>query len=239
MQEAHGIERFHFSCINELEETHWWYAARRELIVGLAVGYRILDVGCGTGTVLVALAQKCGEAVGVDSSAVVKLTGDRVRRMRLANVGIARADGLKLCFLDGLFDMVVCADVVEHVEDEYSFLREMRRVLKPSGLILITAPASKRLWSRMDEEAGHRRRYDPSSMKSLLSGSGFADIKIRYWNSVLFPLILVIRKLLNPGFTKELVTGSRFNSLLYQLLRYEEMVRLPFGTSLLAVARRA
>jgi len=153
-------------------------------------------------------------------------------------VEIVLADGLKLCFPKESFDMVICADIIEHIQDECTFLNEVRNVLKPGGYLLITAPASKRLWSRMDEELGHHRRYDLSGMRSLLWESRFRDIRIRYWNSIPFPLMLLYRRLLNPGFARELKVGNRFNSILYRLLKLEELVNLPFGASLFAVARR-
>jgi len=236
------MEEYIFHGIISAEETHWWYCARRELILRYIAGGKVLEIGCGTGNILLGIAKRCEEAIGVDPSLIaVKMSRNRVRQAGLENVRLARADGLKLCFPDDSFGMVVCADVVEHLDDEYAFLSEVKRVLKPRGKALITAPASKRLWSRLDDEAGHRRRYDIQILRSLLSDLGFAEIRIRYWNSILFPVILLYRKLLNPGFARELAVGApkqAINRLLYQLLKLEERIILPFGASLLAVVRK-
>jgi 2-polyprenyl-3-methyl-5-hydroxy-6-metoxy-1,4-benzoquinol methylase len=223
--------------IRATEETNWWYTARKELILGLVKGERILEVGCGTGTIAAALARN-SSIVGVDPTlTAVQMTKLRTSEAHL-DLEVIQADGLELCFASEAFEAAICADVIEHVDDDYSFLLEVRRVLEPAGYLLITAPANRLLWSQLDEEVGHRRRYDLGSIQKLLRKAGFEEIRVRYWNSILFPIMFVFRKLIHPGFTKELATARRFNPILYRLLKSEERVGFPFGSSIIASAHK-
>lgn len=186
-----------------------------------------------------ALARKKSSIVGVDLAlAAVKMTKMKSREANLEDAEVIRADGLELCFANDAFEIVICADVVEHVDNELSFLDELRRVLMPGGSLLITAPANMMLWSQLDEEVGHRRRYDLRGMRTMLHRSGFVSIHVRYWNSILFPLMLIYRRLLNPGFEGELKAARGFNPILYRVLKSEEHVHLPFGASVVAIAQK-
>ena len=153
--------RHTYPILYEVEESHWWYTGRRR-IIGTFVqqicsqieGRRlhILDVGCGTGANLKLLSQ-FGDAEGVDISPDALAF---CRERGLENVRLGAAE--KLPHEDGTFDLVTALDVVEHMDDDVAGLREMRRVLRPDGRILLFVPTFMFLWGVQDEVSNHRRR---------------------------------------------------------------------------------
>src|SRR5260370_39392094 len=132
-----------------------------------AHGRRILDVGCGTGTMLTHLAS-CGKAAGVD---IDEEAIGFCRERGLQDVRLGEAANLP--FADGSFDLVTALDVVEHLDDDVGALVEMKRVLRPDGHILVTVPAHRFLWGDQDEVNMHKRRYTAPELRRRLAESGF------------------------------------------------------------------
>src|SRR4029077_12266399 len=87
------------------------------------------------------------------------------------------------------FDLVTALDVVEHIDDDLGALREMKRVIKPPGLLLLTVPAYRFLWGRQDDINLHKRRYVARELRSRLQAAGFEGLRLTYMNSILFPAI--------------------------------------------------
>jgi len=90
--------------------------------------------------------------------------------------GIRQALTLDVChipFSSGQFSCVVCSEVLEHIEEDEAALREMRRVLKPGGSLILTVPAHHRYWGFDDEFAGHQRRYDLPDFYRKIRALGF------------------------------------------------------------------
>jgi len=181
--------------MRQLEDSYWWFAARRRLILALAQRVPlavpeplvILDVGCGTGATLEALSER-GRAIGCDPSSVA-LTLSRERGLRL----LVQATGERLPFRRASVDLIVASDVLEHVEDDSAALREMLRVLKPEGRAIISVPACQFLWTRRDEALHHLRRYSARELRSKLTAAGLA---LEYQTHVLwllFPVVAVVR----------------------------------------------
>jgi SAM-dependent methyltransferase len=121
--------------------SHRWRTAENSagyLLPHLAPGTRLLDVGCGPGTITVDLARLVapGEVVGIDAVEVVLAGARQVAEMaRVDNVRFQVADGMALPFDDGTFDVVHAHQVLQHVPDPVGLLREMRRVCRPGGLV--------------------------------------------------------------------------------------------------------
>ena len=125
-----------------IEQSHWWYAGRRKILRNFLEDIcrevsdrrpRILDVGCGTGANLLMLSEY-GDAEGVDVSEDA-LAFCRERGLEKVKLGAAE----ELPYEDGTFDLVTALDVVEHLDDDLGGLREMRRVLRPGGRVLLFA----------------------------------------------------------------------------------------------------
>jgi SAM-dependent methyltransferase len=213
-------------------------------------GLEILDVGCGTGTMLGHLA-RFGHAQGIDADA------EAIRFCRERGVEAVRRvpPGTPLPFADGTFDLVTALDVVEHIDDDAAAVAQMARVLRPGGLALLTVPAFPSLWGRQDEIAHHKRRYRASRLRALVTGAGLELVHHSHFNTLLFPPIAAVRlarRMRKRGRTPsshelrsdfELTRPGRLNALLARVFAAEAPLvargRLPFGVSLLALARKA
>src|SRR3954469_19456885 len=106
---------------------------------------RILDAGCGTGTMLGYLA-RFGEAQGIDTDE------EAVRFCHMRGItSVSRVDSLPLPFPDNTFDLITALDVIEHIEDDRAMLRELYRITAPGGIFLFSVPAYRFLWGPQDE----------------------------------------------------------------------------------------
>lgn len=240
-----------FSTFAEIEERHWWFLARREIVIAVAervlpAGATVLDLGCGTGFVLVQLQQRYN-AYGLDLSPIAL---DLCRKRGLSQVSLGSPEDLSA--VEGRsFEGVFLLDVLEHLDDDVGALRQIAEVLTPGGAVIVTVPAFMFLWSRHDEINEHRRRYVRSELAGLLRRSGLRLEQVTYFNSYLFPLAAgarVVGRLLGrhaPGGLA--VPWTPFNALLRRIFATEKLrlVRStghhggpPFGVSLLAVGRR-
>jgi SAM-dependent methyltransferase len=156
-----------------------------------------------------------------------------------------------LPFEDRTFDLVTALDILEHVSDDISALKELGRVLRPMGRILITVPAYHFLWGRQDEIALHLRRYTAGELRTKVQAAGLVAKKLTYFNTLLFPVIAGVRlgrQLLPRSNDRELVSDftmtrpGRANDLLARIFSLESglvnRVALPFGVSILAMASK-
>src|SRR5439155_683450 len=127
---------------------------------------RLLELGCGTGNVLAALAE-FGMAVGMethpDLAAAARAAGLDVRPGRLPG---------DLVVEPGWADAVLLLDVLEHLDDDVAALVTARRALRPGGLLVITVPAYRWLWSGHDVALGHRRRYTARELSRVVERAG-------------------------------------------------------------------
>jgi SAM-dependent methyltransferase len=162
---------------------------------------------------------------------------------------VQRARAEHLPFADDSFDLVTALDVIEHTDDDLLVLREMARILRPNGHLLVAVPAYKALWGRQDEISAHRRRYVASQLRERLKAAGFAIKRLTYFNSVLFPAIASVRLIKRvlpperdlksdftvpaPGPVNGLLAGI-FGAERFALERFD----LPFGVSLMALAAK-
>lgn len=237
-----------YPILFEVEQSHWWYIGRRriigEFVEKICRGVndrrpRILDVGCGTGANLLLLSNY-GDAEGVDVSEDA-LSFCRERGLEKVRLGA----GEELPYEDGAFDLVTAFDVVEHMDDDLAGLKEMRRVLRPGGRVLLFVPTFMFLWGLQDEVSNHRRRYRLPELRRVLEQAGFEVERTTYANITFFLPILVVRKLMRlTGIktdTENTINVPALNGVLGKILGAESWVlrhfNLPFGVSGLCVAR--
>jgi SAM-dependent methyltransferase len=231
----------------EVDEQHWWYRGRRRIIraeldrLALPVGAAVLDAGCGSGRTLEELAPY-GEVRGIE----LDPEAADVARGRGYEVEIGRLE--ELPWGDDTFDLITCLDVIEHTPDDRATLRELRRVCRPGGWLLVTVPAYQALWSLHDEANHHYRRYSRSGLRFAAVGAGWLVERMTSFNAVLLAPAAAVRvaqrrRRNDVTYTPELRLGPDWlNTALERPLRLEaSWLRrggtLPAGLSLLAVMR--
>lgn len=251
------MQQHMYAIMRRVEENHWWYLGRRKIIrsfvaaisqawkkqqpSGSQATFEVLDVGCGTGANLEMLSE-FGEPAGVDVSAEA-VSYCHERGFPHVNHGAAEA----LPFAEESFDLVTALDVVEHLDDDVAVLKEMNRVLRPDGKILLFVPAFMFLWGVQDDVSNHRRRYTSGQLKRVVAQAGFEVERASYANITFFFPTLIGRLIMR-------VTGIRpaseaninveaLNGVLGNILGAESgwlrHLNLPFGVSIVCVARKA
>jgi SAM-dependent methyltransferase len=230
----------------QVEATHWWFTERRRLLgrmiaaFGLPADARILDIGTSTGTNLRMLRD-----LGFSRYEGLDMSDEAVRWCADKGYGkVTRGDACALPFPDASFDLILATDIIEHVDDDALALREMRRVLKPDGRVLVTVPAFPILWGLQDEIGHHKRRYRAPELVARIRAAGLAVQKRFYFNYLLFVPILLARRaigLLGIELQNEnQVNSPLINRLLTWVFRFDvwtaPVVKPPFGVSWLAVA---
>jgi len=235
----------------ELEDSHWWFLGKRKIVqkmlstyVTLAPHDLILDVGCGTGGMMVVLRQ-FGEAFGLDISP----TGLQLACERGFDT-LSQASVLSLPFADGTFSLVTSFDVLYHesVGDDLLALKEFYRVCRPGGFLLVTDSALPILQSQHDQAYHAVRRYTAQSLGRKVAQVGFHILKLSYASSFLFPIILAVRLWKRYVYSNGSPSSDLwalppvFNAALYSVYSLEASllpyVNLPLGSSVLCVARK-
>lgn len=243
-----------FDLTDKVEGGSFWVRSRtrvlRRQVLRLTRGaarVRMLEIGCGTGWFLRSLSGRENlELVGSE----VSLRGLKSATARGAAVEFIQLDATDIPFV-GEFDLIGAFDVIEHIDNDMSVLRGMLRALKPGGHAIVTVPQHPFLWSALDEIVHHKRRYTRRELSEKLEAAGFELVYVTSFLFTLFPLMLVSR-LLDRGrpqgqdpaaFGKRVSFPGWMNALFDAFMRVDETliglgVPLPFGGSLLAVARR-
>jgi len=202
----------------------------------------ILDIGCSSGIIVKDLLFEGFNVFGVDNE-------DKALECCLdlgLNSRVIKADIYNLPFSGRSFDCVTAFDVIEHLDDLAS-LRQIKRVLKPDGVVLLICPAYNWLWSEKDSTYHHKRRYSSSGLKGVLEKSGFRVEKCSYFNFFLFPVFVlaVLSDKYLSVFNSKLdflkPVPSFLNLIFTKLMFLEafliERYRLPFGSSIICLAK--
>jgi ubiquinone/menaquinone biosynthesis C-methylase UbiE len=233
------------------EATHFWFhgfrmyvaPAIQEIVAGRR-GLRIIDCGCGTGFNLKTLLMPHGRAFGFD------LVPDGIRRARAVGRPLVRADIQHIPFASASFDIATSFDVIQSVPDDRAALREMARVLKPGGHVVLNVTAMDLLRGDHSDVWGELRRYTPERAARLVEDAGLEAVRISYVFGSLLPLMLGVRTIQRlmrvfrdpQGDSDLAVPAAPVNTLLTALVGAEaaiaRRIRIPFGSSLMIVARK-
>ena len=183
-----------YEAMYRVEDTMWWYVGMRRISAALLGerlrrAHRILDAGCGTGGNLRWLARH-GQAHGVD------LSSEAMRFCKQRHLTtVARASVLDLPYRNETFDLVTSFDVIYHldVSDDVAALRELTRVTRRGGAVLVRVPAHERLRSEHDTAVHTRQRYSLRELREKASRAGLEVQRATYANTVLFPIAAAAR----------------------------------------------
>lgn len=235
-------------------ENYFWYKARRTLIGNLFNlvfkdynGNRsILEIGCGTGYQIPIL-KKSGAVEGFDiNSNAVKIAvsnGYDVKVKDLENDNIGNNE----------FEVICLFDVLEHIKDDNNAIKKINFSLKNNGLLFLTVPAYNFLFSDHDRAMAHFRRYNKKKLIFLLEKSGFEVLESGYWNSLLYPCVLLVRlfkKFLYLFIKRESYRSEAFtlppviNNFFYRILMFENFlfkknIKFHWGLSIFIIAKKS
>jgi SAM-dependent methyltransferase len=235
----------------DAEDTSFWFGHRNE-IIGLMVSRfppagPIVDIGGGNGFVARGLKQRGIASIVLEPDEI----GASIAHQR--GVPVIRAAFSRDLFRECSLDAVGLFDVLEHIPDDVAFLSDCRYTLRPGSLMYLTVPASPSLWSSDDDFAKHCRRYTHRSLAELLHQAGFEPVVLTYFFSLLVVPLYLFRTLASQLGLRRVTTAddavahhagkSGISGLASTCLSFEVSVlkagmRLPFGTSLIAVARK-
>ena len=239
------MERVVYQQMAELDQRHWWYRARREVIAALirrlanpAPGAEILEIGCGTGHNLAML----GEFGHVDALEL----DEEVRAFAEQRLGrsIMSAPLPELADVpERHYGLVGAFDVIEHIDDDAAAVASIATRLRPGGKFVMTVPAHPWMWSAHDVVNHHKRRYSKRALRALIESSPLKLDRIGYFNSLLFPAAVAERlssKLRGKNNSDLVLPPAPFNAALERTFALERhlvgRLPLPLGLSLFAVA---
>jgi SAM-dependent methyltransferase len=228
----------------------WWFAAihanllmlYRRAMPQLPGTRKLLDAGCGTGGFLACLVHQMPEAetFGLDADETACHWA-----LEKSAQPICAGSVNNLPFADAAFATIVSVDVLCHRGvKEREALGQFHRCLAAGGILILNLPAYRWLMSHHDTAVHNARRYTKRDVVRLLHAAGFRPIFASYWNTVLFPLMVVTRKLLAAGSGSDVKLQPRFvetacraaTTIERSLMRAG--IRFPFGGSVLAIAAK-
>jgi len=202
----------------------------------------LLDCGCGTGGLIKFLNKKrpFWKIIGLDISQLAcRISKSKTRAL----FTVASIESLP--FIENCFEVVVVADTICQIEDATQAIRELARVTKPGGFVLINEPALSWLWSFHDEAFMTKHRFNKKELINMARASNLQPLLVSYVNFFLFPLFLLRRKIFRPRNPKNdvrLYPGPIEK--IFMAITYLELIglklgcRYPIGSSIFLVAQK-
>ncbi|MGH7904309.1 MAG: class I SAM-dependent methyltransferase [Candidatus Dormibacteraceae bacterium] len=222
----------------DLSPSHWWIRGRRAVLPALMArhlepGATVLDVGCGAGLLTEVVARRYSvRAVDLDPTSVAKAHDRGIDATLLVAGGP----------LPGPVDAACAFDVMEHTDDDVGFARSLVAAVRPGGLVVVAVPAYRWLWTEMDDQIGHRRRYTAAGLRRVMAEAGLVTLQLTYFNSLLLPLIALARAFNPSGADQVREPAAAVNGLLARVFEAEERLlrrlRLPAGVSVLYIGSK-
>ena len=186
------MDAVEIEALATIEDKHWWFAERRSVLERVLrerrTGGWAADIGAAAGGNIGVLERLGWRPLAFEYTQV----GADLARSR--GLTVARADAHHLPLATGSMGAVTCLDVLEHLQDDAQAARELRRILRPDGVLVVAVPADPDLWSAHDEAVNHLRRYTRTSLDAVLTGAGLEVQRLWSWNVLMRPLAALHRK---------------------------------------------
>jgi SAM-dependent methyltransferase len=189
------MERVVYETMAELDQRHWWYRARREVLAALIrrlakppKAARILEIGCGTGHNLAMLGQ-FGRVDALELDEEARSVAEKRLGREVMSAPLPEIQGVA----DGHYHLVGAFDVIEHIDDDRAALASIAAKIRPGGKLVMTVPAHQWMWSAHDVVNHHKRRYSRRALRSLVEESPLRLERVGYFNSLLFPVAIAER----------------------------------------------
>ena len=167
------MERQVYEQMAELDQRHWWYRARREVLAALIrrlacppPNARVLEIGCGTGHNLSMLGQ-FGRVDALELDEEARAVAEKRLGRSVMSAPLPEIAGVP----DGHYDLIGAFDVIEHIADDDAAVATIAAKLKPGGKFVMTVPAHQWMWSAHDVVNHHKRRYSRRQLKALIEAS--------------------------------------------------------------------
>ena len=242
---------YEYDTMRSLEDQYWWYRGLRKLTADMIARHlkgplKGLDAGCGTGGALAYLTDHLPDVhfFGFDRERLaVSYSHQRDK------APILQGSVNAMPFQPATFDFIFSLDVIyiQGVDDQ-KMVEEAHQALRAGGLLFLNVPAFEWLRGEHDAAVRTRHRYTRGEMNTLLEQGGFKILKSTYWNTFLFPLILLIRLLRKSKSASETPRSdlsplpepiNRFFTFLLDLeIRLTRYINLPIGSSVFCVAQK-
>ena len=233
------MEKEAFEILKNIEDT-WWHFGRKEAVhqallkVGLKHETTVLDAGAGYGG-MISLLSQYGTVDGTEPETEAALICKERGYSKFFNSEVEAVQQKRTYGLIGAFD------VIEHVEDDKTFVKNLCALTKEGGLLVATVPAFQFLWGEHDVKHKHFRRHTVGSMRLLLEQSGYAVVYARYWNVFLFPVALLTRlmgKSGESGLHPHVFISRILSAVVWFEARLIRYIFIPFGLSVVIVGKK-
>ena len=239
------MERIVYQQMAELDERHWWYRARRDILAELIrrearlpANAQILEIGCGTGHNL-GMLSGFGHVDGLELDDEARALSEKRLGRTVMSAPLPELAGVP----DRHYDLIGAFDVIEHIDDDHAAISSIATKLNRGGKFMMTVPAHQWMWTAHDVVNHHKRRYSKRALRSLIEGSPLKLDRLGYFNSLLFPLAVAERtvsKLRGKDDADVKLPPAPLNVALEKVFAAERYLvgRLPLppGLSLFAVA---
>jgi ubiquinone/menaquinone biosynthesis C-methylase UbiE len=175
----------------------------KEKLINRETNY--LDIGCSSGYLLEEISSAFPEVnlIGSDYSGISLIHCHK----RLPSIPLFQIDLVDCPFEDNFFDAITCLNVLEHIQKDFDAIKQLQRIIKPDGSLVITVPVGQHLYDMYDETHYHIRRYNLKELMQKVTDTGLKIIKINYFGVFIYPLFFLVKKL---------------NKLRYDKLSFEE-----------------
>lgn len=232
------MESVEYHKMKKLEDSNWWYQARKELMRDLIRKYRpnpqyVLDIGCGSGLVLDSL-KNIPKRIGVENNPEAINYAKEKNITIFSTIQEAPAEA----------DVILLMDVLEHVEDDQKMLEQSLSKLRKNGIVIITVPAFDWLWSQHDKLVHHQRRYSKKQLENCIKKAGAETIYSSYWNfSFFIPTVIKKKIKTKKNVESDLQEVSNWlNHIMLKIMLFENKISmkfsLPIGSSVFAIIRK-